>query len=238
MSSLQRFLSRIVWTLFLLPLCWAQARPSGTAPTDYIGRAQSLIHILYPQLDPRLRIVVEDSRKWGDAAPANMFSIDLCDPDSRGTGQCICPHRVLSTNIVFDALNEDHQLIEFAADGLPVTGERNKLLDLMAEHPDWSDSDLAQRLRSAGAKFGPEDRNDFLRHLPVQELRPFIGQLEVLSVEFEFRDKESPKNGLTWVVEAKALQPGNKERKYVLLFEPFEGKVVLISGSIVPVIRK
>ena len=101
-------------------------------------------------------------------------------------------------------------------------------------HPEWSDDQVAVKLKLAGAKFGPNDRSAFLRNLPLIALEPVTGRLEVTSAEFGVRSDVSsdhpPEAILSWVVRAGArLRSGRHQGDYVMSFEPFEGNMEYFS---------
>lgn len=98
------------------------------------------------------------------------------------------------------------------------------------EHPEWPDARAVEALKAAGAKFGPDDRAELLRALPLKKLEPFTGSLEAVSAEFVVRltyQDEKPEAPLQWRVEAKwHSEDGQYEADCSLSLEPFEGFLV------------
>jgi hypothetical protein len=67
--------------------------------------------------------------------------------------------------------------------------------------------------------------------IPTKDLEPFLGKLEILSVDFGVRYKAQfeaglPAADLTWSVHVNARMPGHKDLPYGLTLEPFAGKLV------------
>jgi hypothetical protein len=109
----------------------------------------------------------------------------------------------------------------------------------MKRHPTWSDAQVVAALAAAGAKFGPDQKTEFLRALPIEDLKPFIGgQLEVTSADFFLRlqslDGESEEVDPFWHVGAKWHGTGGREKQCLMNFEPFEGGITSLQLVAIP----
>src|SRR5262249_34671508 len=103
---------------------------------------------------------------------------------------------------------QTQELLLLTIGGPFVDERRQKLSEEVDQNPQWSDERVVQELKRAGAKFGPNDREEFLRELPLKNLEPFTGRLEVVSADFNIRsepfdDDVKPEALLSWRVEAK-----------------------------------
>jgi hypothetical protein len=108
-----------------------------------------------------------------------------------------------------------------------LTCRLDRLLEVVKKHPDWTDARILIELRSSGAKFGPDRKEEFVRLLPIANLKPFVGEIEVRSVEFQVRE-------LTWLVRLTWHdREGHVDRGPFLVFEPFDGKLIQFNRSIV-----
>jgi len=133
---------------------------------------------------------------------------------------------VLTADFGFDLQTEKEDLWRAWVESPLVRCRLEKLAGEVDENPEWSEARVLTALKDAGAKFGPDHKAEFLRALPIEELKPFVGKLEVVSVEFEVREQTETKAYLTWIVRAKWHSPdGRTEADCVLTFEPFEGKL-------------
>lgn len=85
-------------------------------------------------------------------------------------------------------------------------------------------------LKRAGAKYGPDDKAEFVKHLPLDRLAKFLGKMELVSVEPPFEEDDS--SGLYadfhWVVKVKATRPDATTMMYRLQFEQFQGHLTAL----------
>ena len=96
----------------------------------------------------------------------------------------------------------------------------------MKKHP-WTDARILTELKSSGARFGPDRKEEFVRLLPIASLKRFVGEIEVRSVEFDVRE-------LTWFVRLTWHdREGHVDQGPFLVFEPFDGKLIQFNRSIV-----
>jgi hypothetical protein len=228
-------------------LCASCARVSvgDTRPDDYIGRAMQLFRSLYPGLQrsyPRgLRAVIWDETDLFNRAPAfpdevNPFTMSFYER-SRPVEPPSPQHRefLVSAYIYFLSTG---QLRALMVSG-PFVRERAEMFEKeVNNHAEWSDGRVVKELKMAGAKFGPDDRAEFLRTLPLKALEPCTGRLEVVSADIRVRigvDGDKREAGLTWVVRAKAYSlDGGYETDCTLMFEPFDGKLINYSITSAP----
>jgi hypothetical protein len=114
-------------------------------------------------------------------------------------------------------------------------GERKlKILrKLIESHPEWSDEQAVKALKQDGASFGPDEKLSFINTLPFDKAEPFLGRLRVTSVEFNHLQRERVENfaGATmdWTVSADAFFSDGTSGKYVFNFEPYQGKLTLLT---------
>jgi len=191
--------------------------------------------MLYPDLDSRLHAVIMDNNRFRDSNRMNNFTLELHDIEPKfgtSTSACWCSAPAISAGFLFDWQTENKELILMSAVGPVVDGRRDKFAKEVNRHPGWSDAQVTTALNAAGAKFGPDHKADFLRALPLGELKPFVGgRLEVVSAEFYVRDSDSTIDGravgavLFWMVQTKWHGSDGREAGCTLMFEPFEGKL-------------
>jgi hypothetical protein len=219
-------------SLATVSLC---AQPSSIAPRpeDYVARAKQLIRRFYPGLDPYLRPVIMDENVMGgpeirDSGITNSFTLQLRDLGLNGLrpgtqkADGWCSEPVLQAQFRFDP--QKHELFELWVWGHPVTGRQFELAKEVDGHREWSYERISAALNDAGAKYGPDHREQFLHALPLESLRPFVGgELKVESVEFQARFDDAAT--LCWWVEAKWRSPDGRETECRLTFEPFEGRL-------------
>ena len=89
-------------------------------------------------------------------------------------------------------------------------------------------------LEAAGAKYGPDKKQQAIEVLPLAELRPYMGDLKVESARFHVTDprdwKQSAKlwGGCVWLVPITATAPSGNKTQYIFVVEPFGGRVISI----------
>jgi hypothetical protein len=109
-----------------------------------------------------------------------------------------------------------------------------KMRLLLESHPGWSEAQMVSALKQAGAQFGPDDKDAFVNSLPLAKAEAFLGHLKIISVEFNYPNREQhvghfASGALTWHLRTDALLPDGKRVQYGLEFEPFEGKLVSLT---------
>jgi len=110
------------------------------------------------------------------------------------------------------------------------TPENDSMHRLVQSHPEWSDAEANQALKQAGARYGTEDKQEFLKRLPLKQLEPVLGKLTLVSANFHvFNNPEHLGDpSLEWWVNVSVLLPDGTRGSYALFFEPFEGKLIEI----------
>jgi hypothetical protein len=104
---------------------------------------------------------------------------------------------------------------------------------LVELHPEWSEAEAIRALKQAGASYGPADKEEFVKSLHLQSTEKFLGRVKVQSVEFSGLNPVHTGNfaagSLDWVVRMEANFPDNTTVTYSLTFEPFAGKLMLLT---------
>ena len=140
------------------------------------------------------------------------------------------PKQYLSTGFRFD---DSGRLASFTADG-PAIGNReadNKLIDLVNSRPGMSEQDIAAELKRLGAKYGPGDKEQFVKDLPLNELGRFLGKPELTSVNFSSLDSNRRNLGLwpNWEVTVLVTEANGTKLSYKATFDHFKGKLSSLS---------
>lgn len=209
---------RILTLLGLAALC-APTLAGQPRRDDYLVRAIQFLKVLFPAME-RTQAVIWDKRD-PDRRPYpdvfNRFEVQLAF--SR------LPESAIVGDFAFDT--DTHDMRSVMIRGTSVLGRQEKLEEEIDQHPEWSEQQIVARLKAAGAKFGPDDREAFRRSLPLQQLEPLTGRLEVTDYFFHVRaglgGPDSPA-ALGWNVYAKCYSTDGKyETDTILLFESFEG---------------
>jgi hypothetical protein len=112
--------------------------------------------------------------------------------------------------------------------------ESRKLVD---SHPEWSEGEIRDALIKAGAHFAPGTEGALVNSLPMEELRTLFGEARVGDASFYFREFDRLQPGaavLHWRVEIQVSRDGRPHHGYVLLIEPFSGKLFGIGLNNMP----
>ena len=124
------------------------------------------------------------------------------------------------------------QLERFTAQGDPLSDNENKAArGLVDAHSDWTDDQISDQLRVAGAKFVPSAKQDLMKEIPIDGLSSIFGKSKVVSAQFEFRDAQTANNAATlvWRVELEAEpERGGVPKHYLMILEPFGGKITYL----------
>jgi hypothetical protein len=207
--------------------CAAQESDTRTSPEEYGARAKQLFTLLYPGLDVNLEVVIHWNRLT-ESHRMNNFWMELYQQPKPGAevDRCWCSAPVLNAYFVFDWQTEQKELVLLAASGPAVTAQSDRFEQTLNAHPGWSDNEIIKALNEAGAKFGPNQQGEFLRSLQLKLLRPFVGELEVVSTEFQLRGTD-PSHLVSpfWTVQAVWHGPKGQRKRCSFAFEPFEGKL-------------
>jgi hypothetical protein len=91
-----------------------------------------------------------------------------------------------------------------------------------------SDAEVAVALKKSGAKFGPMDKDEFVKSLPLAALKPFLGKLQVLTVGFSplQKNRNNVATWPDWRVKTKAPRDDGTEETYELMFDQFRGDLI------------
>ena len=142
------------------------------------------------------------------------------------------PKQYLSTGFQFD--NEGH-LAGFTASGPEIGNPEadNKLAEIVNTHPKMTDAEIAAELKRLGAKYGPDDKEQFVKDLPLKKLEPFLGKLELISVSFLPLSENRTELGSWpyWMVELLATQRDGSKLKYHLAFDHFKGDLLTLATN-------
>lgn len=132
----------------------------------------------------------------------------------------------LSTSFTFD---KQGRLKDFNAEGPAVNdGEADKgIFEIVTAHPEWTDEQVIAAIKENGTKYGPNDKEEFVKNLPLQKLEPFLGKLKVESVEFIPLDARTGISAWNdWIVNALAKQKDGTTLKYRMFFDHRDGKLI------------
>lgn len=140
----------------------------------------------------------------------------------------IQPREFLSAAFHFD---EKRQLVTFEADG-PATGNAaaKRAFEKSTEtSKNLTGVELIAAFKHAGGKYGPDDKDEFVKSLPITKLETFLGKLNVISVEFRRfsqEDRSDFSDEMEWYVRALATRNDGTSTKYQLSFEQYNGTLV------------
>ncbi len=197
---------------------------------------------IYPDLTRQLYVTIRDYNSLDGSDNFALFGIELdkpkwtppgvapgspppVEPNICGEG-CICKNPVLRGHFGFDGQGEDPEVVMAWMSGPFLTCRWDAFLKIVRKHHEWTKMQLLNELKSSGAKFGPDQKDAFVRSLPIASLKPFIGEVEVRSVEFDISD-------LTWLVRLTWHDHhGHGSERPFLVFEPFEARLIQFSRPI------
>lgn len=109
--------------------------------------------------------------------------------------------------------------------------------ELVEFHPEWTDAQDVSALLKAGAIYGPNQKEEFLRAIPLRDLENLLGKAAITSAEFEVvPDSEQRWPALLhWVVMLNVNFTDGGQATYRLYFEPFKGALTQMDAVPPPV---
>ena len=143
------------------------------------------------------------------------------------SGGAVYPKQFLSVSFQFD---REGRLTNFGADG-PFINDRkagNEVYEIVRAHPQMMYAEIVAALKLHGTKYGPDDKEQFVKDLPLKELEQFLGKLQILSVGFHQIDKDpdpTPWIGIwpDWTVKAEATTKDGAKVPYEMHFSHLNG---------------
>lgn len=218
-----------------------------------LALAERYVYALYPEVQGQtdgieIKPVYPPNPNYVLSSKMQMFTLRLRErPKGKGpfgdfdqADQMNPPVGPMLLSILFrmPLSPNEAQPSQISAYGPFVNQERwDRLKNLVNDHPEWSREDALRTLKDAGARFGPDAKDDLLRALPLRKLEPMLGKATILSSEFRVRAPQvagatsPPPAKLEWTVEITVKKPGRPALIYGLICEPFGGKIVEMIGG-------
>jgi hypothetical protein len=203
------------------------------------GDAHRFVAALYPELEGKKLVIgyraTFDFDSDTEACP-NEFAVDVTPaPRPPIAGYISTGPKKRSPDVDLRAgfwLDKKGRIWMYTADGTwPLNSEKNKAIsEIVDSHPQWTDKQVIDQLKAAGARFGPDDKEALLNQLPIERLTPFLGRLRITTAEFHVRHEQddTPLPLLSWDVEIEGVTSSAEHFSYYMVLEPFNGRVVLL----------
>ena len=211
------------------------ARPAAQAPTlaDYRW-VKDLIRTAFPELNRhryRMEFVVTtdvDTEAWGPGVKVVVWRSRAEEPPS------LDDREVLLSGYFEGPPRSPDDSVTFT---LPRASAA--ILDAIERHalsvPDLSPAAAFAELDRAGAKYPPDRRDAFLRHLEVERFEGVFGNIDKADVDFVWQRPEAADRGqprvivMRWVVRLSTTGRDGRANEYVLSFEPLAGSLVAVT---------
>jgi len=148
-------------------------------------------------------------------------------PEEWDAEGAIYPKQYLTTGFSFD---EKGRLTGFTAEGSAINDNvaDNQIYELVHGHPEMTEAQVVAALKQAGIKYGPDDKEQFTKDLPLQKLQRFLGPLELVSVNFHPLDRTRSWLGPwpDWTVDVLATQQDGTKLRYHMIFDHLKGDLI------------
>jgi len=181
----------------------------------------------------------------GDVTPGNV--VPKCPPGavpiqkvpSGGFvgGGCLNPsttsEQFLSAGFHFD---ENGHLVWFTAEGPATSNATAKIAfgKAVGAGKVLMGAQLVAAFKHTGAKYGPDDKEEFVKTLPTMQLANFLGTLNVTSVRFApylESDRSNFSDEMRWEVRAVAKRTDGTSATYRMEFEQYDGNLVSLCDT-------
>jgi len=204
--------------------------------------AQEMLRALYPELTGKNYIMSVTTfgsfdMPWTSMPPfdVEIGPVEMGHMEIVGSGKSSPAterHPVLAAHFEFGRDNILDQ-VSFRSPEAALEIENDRIRKQVDSHQGWSDKEIAEALKGAGAKFGPNEGADLLRVVPLNVLEPFIGSMHIDSTEFRLRHQQKPRSlaDLYWIIVGHATLGAGHADEWSLICEPFEGKIVWITRT-------
>lgn len=219
---------------------WVQAQEPVPVTKNYVVWAHEFLRTMYPDLNGKKYFLSVEASEEYDKLGEPMKSLQIYVGEEVVFAPSRCcfggyvgsapppenshpwPRQLLKSGFGFDSHD---RLGSFGADGSAIGNPEVSATfgKLAGPHPEWTDAEVNAALKKAGVKYGPGDKEQFIKDLPIQKLDHFLGKLVVISVELLPVDRNATQAWPWWEVKAKATQPDGAELSYKLTFEPSKG---------------
>ena len=235
-------------TLGLLALCGISAGSGLPAPAQKDNPfmiAQDILKVFYPELfgnQWHLNVSTSqpiDDDRWGEFSGFD-FKVARFGPGTsfnptfdESTGKMATPPQNTTFLEGRTWVGRDGRITQFFVRGdLAHSPQNDAIHKLIESHPEWSDEQDVAALKKAGARYGPNDKQQFVDSLHLDKAEKVLGKLKVVLLEFQ--TVANPQHdgsfaSLFWVVHAEAQLPDGTRGRYVFGFEPFGGKLTDLS---------
>jgi hypothetical protein len=130
--------------------------------------------------------------------------------------------------------SKKYPIRDFAAGGSFVHSRGMGVSKEIADHPEWSQEQRINALRQANPKFGPENKQELLRIIPLEAIRNFTGcSLQLTTAALSaWRDEappDPPHAGVAWRISGRYPNAGKNRNFCSAAFEPFDGRLLSIT---------
>jgi hypothetical protein len=212
----------------------AAAQDKAWGSFDRVLLTKNFLDAIYPDLKQTQGLIVLRT----GSGTRDEIDVFPCHPGS-GVGQagrdfvhCIGlypagPSEFLTTAIGFV---DEYPIWQFSIGGSFVHAKSVPVEKEIIPHPEWKEEQMIDALRPAHPRFGPDNKQEFLRTLPVEVIFKFTGcRLEpdtVVLHAFRQEGKPEPSIAATFWRVTGTRKAGKINDSCVARFEPFDAKLI------------
>jgi hypothetical protein len=230
----------VAWVLCLGVALGGLAQTPQSCGSDPVDFAQKFLRAIYPEVSEKggymyLSASGPFKRNWSILSEYSVLVKEYADDDApAGIIEAHGSRPFVNVELAGAFLMCNQEGIYKFAGGGSITGrdrweEFRKVADT---HPEWTDEQAIAALKAAGARYyGPDQKDAFLKQVPLAALSTYIGKFELKSTEFVVYQEEGehPRYDMSWILDLETLPAPTKRQVYTLFFEPFRGKLYLLS---------
>jgi hypothetical protein len=217
----------IVACFIVLMLCGPTVAKSWT-DYDRLHAVEKFLDAVYPELQQHGGFLTMQTEEFNSNSDQLYLFFVQCWPGSGvpGGGEKAPPHcNGYIGSVVSDFLDlivwtgpAKFPIRHFDARGKFVDEKQNRFLAEMKAHPEWKEPEKLEALRKAGPKFGPENKEAFLKSVPAEIVYQFSScRLNLGTATF------GPDYG--WVIQGTHRQ-FKRDLPCHANFEPLDGKLI------------
>jgi hypothetical protein len=195
---------------------------------DRLHAVEKFLDEAYPQLVQEKGLLTVQTDEFNSYSGTLYLFFIQCRPGSGvpgGSEKPLHPHCPIGSvdseflHISVEMGPASFPIHRFYAEGDFVQDKRGAMLSEIKSHPEWKEPDMLDALRKANPKFGPENKDAFLKSVPASVIYEFSAcVLDLGRTTFSAGSN-------AWDIQGTYQQPKGKY-PCSATFEPFDGKLL------------
>jgi hypothetical protein len=222
-------------------LARSQSKAELAFSASPISTAKNFLSRLYPELIGKgylgkVELSAPIDRGWNSTPLFNFVVSESSAAPSRNSAKVGARPTLMTENVVLGALfgfDSNGILEDLHAHSSRILSDAKveNLRKIVDSHRGWTDAEVEDALKKAGAQFGPSRGDALINALPRDVLEEMLGPFKINSSDFRLRH-EQPSGSLAelyWELNVSSTTAEGKSLRWALTLEPFTGRLTAIT---------